>query len=199
MKINMEKLHIKTSEDKNNWNEILKLIPKPSSVFLEGENLDFISNVYDSGVEILYETTGIILGCPKDPRHEVFLETIKKCVKEVFINYDKNFKTYQQKAIKLLEDNEIKFSVINKVSKVEEIYDLYKLFPEVTQIVIPEVDINQNPLISEKELKTETLKYDMKCVKFGFEYYNNLIFDNKQLIITKDKVDLRPIKIIKIL
>lgn len=170
---------------------------------------EILRHLYESVKNISYKTSGISFSI-KDPRSKNLLEDTKNFCKYILLSWNRS---YFNKSVSILKDYEIDYKIIWTISDIRSIDNLLKLLDSHDQDIIltPDMDINQNLLITEnvwKYLSLNVLDKNLDNIflssrfsPFTDKYLedpNNILISRNLISITENKYDLRPIKIYKI-
>lgn len=178
--------------DKTNYEDICETWElwkdKPEEEFCVGglgeptKHPDFIPFLRTAGdIAHSYTTNGVILGTKLDPRRDELLEVTKEiCVKGVEIQVDPSLRRYQDVAIDLLTRHNVPIKLRHFVKDEGELERLKELWKEQINIFEPaQENLKINGL--------EPLKYD-----------SFVMLKKNKIVMMKNVLDLRPIKIIEL-
>lgn len=178
----LKKLYEDVTETWDEWKE--KPINSEIRLGILGEStrhpefLDILKRVKPKS----YVTDGRIFGTPGDPRRIQFIDGTLESNSEVILLWSNS--RYYMKAIKELRDSDIKVTIGIDLKEIDEEVFYKEIWKE-----------NENYLIIPQEFKTpEDLIYEKNNVQF-IEYYKNILLTNKKIIITKNYINLKPIKV----
>ena len=145
------------------------------------EFLDFLDKIK----QCEYLTDGRILGTLGDPRRLDLLDKTLKYKSKVILLWSDT--KYCKKAINSLKSSGINFKIGVKVEGDEKLKEfLDKVWEEKENyILIPEEGVSISP---------DDLIKDRKNIEM-ITYYQNILLADKKIIITKDSINLKPIKI----